>query len=1143
MRLTIKARLAAAFAAILFLSAVSAGLGIANMGTINDRLNTIISGPVEQTKLTLEMQRDLGMAARLEKNIILEPDDAKRKTLYDQLKAVRAELEALFRQYRDIATTDGRKTLDVILAVYGDFVKTQDEIVRLTFLNSDARATTLSLGRGDEALDTALKALKAITATEPQTAAVLTDLSEKMLRTQNTERAMALLDDDARIRERQRQIETGLRDIQLQLTQLRDKINPAQRADLQQLITAWEAFVAIDSQVREAVLESGHTRAAALSTGPNREFMIRMEGALNDIVSLNERTMRASIDDSTALYAGSRLELIAITLGSIAIGFGMALWLSLMIGRGLLRAGALARAVAQGNVSQTVDYQGREEIGDLIQAMNAMCANLRGTAGIADAISRGDISVQVRPLSDADVLGIALARIVTTLQTVIQEMRRLTTASRAGELSERGLARGLQGEFAGLINGTNEMLDAILLPIGEGNRILDQVSKGKIDELIVKTYQGDHEKMRQNVNNIALVLQKFQAEFTQLIEYSRQGQLDKRADPRKFDGVYAGIMTGANTMLDEILIPIGEGNRILDQISKGKIDELIVKTYQGDHEKMRQNVNNIALLLQKFQAEFAQLTEYSRQGQLDKRGDAKKFQGAYAEIMTGANTMLDAILLPIAEGNRILGRIRGGDLREKVDLVCHGDHQKMKDAVNGVHAWLTDLIAYVRGIAIGDLSVEMARASNDDQIHEWLLLMKNNLLTTTRIAESISQGDISVQVKRLSDKDVLSIALEAMVANLRTTATIADEIARGNLAVQAKRLSEKDSMGIALETMIENLRQVVIDVSSAADNVATGSEQLSASAETLSQGVSEQAASSQEASSSMEEMAANIRQNADNAGETEKIARQSSVNATKSGEAVGQAVSAMKTIAEKITIVQEIARQTDLLALNAAIEAARAGEHGRGFAVVASEVRKLAERSQAAAAEISMLSSRTVTVSEAAGQMLTRLVPDIQRTASLVSDISSASREQNAGAEQINVAIQQLDQVTQQNAAAAEEMSSTSEELSSQAQQLQATISFFSLGRDTHSRSRNGPRAALSHGRSGHDPEPEPHPVHAHGPHRLAAPVIKGTAVVKRSAGTAHAHAHAHAHTPAAPAGRGYALKLDDPKVAEDPDDTGFERY
>jgi methyl-accepting chemotaxis protein len=288
--------------------------------------------------------------------------------------------------------------------------------------------------------------------------------------------------------------------------------------------------------------------------------------------------------------------------------------------------------------------------------------------------------------------------------------------------------------------------------------------------------------------------------------------------------------------------------------------------------------------------------------------------------------------------------------------------------------------------------------------------------------------------------------ISPMGAEPAFVAEIARKVADGDLTVGIEtKGKDEESVLFAVKTMVERLKTVLADVKSASNNVAAGSQQLSAGAVQMSQGTTEQAASAQEASSSVEEMNATIRQNSDNALQTEKIALKSADDAAQSGKAVSETVGAMKEIAAKISIIEEIARQTNLLALNAAIEAARAGEHGKGFAVVASEVRKLAERSQGAAAEISRLSVSSVEVAEKAGRMLELLVPDIQKTAELVQEISAASREQSSGSEQINSAIQQLNQVIEQNAGAAEEMSSMAEELSSQAEQLQGTVAFFRI--------------------------------------------------------------------------------------------------
>jgi len=349
-------------------------------------------------------------------------------------------------------------------------------------------------------------------------------------------------------------------------------------------------------------------------------------------------------------------------------------------------------------------------------------------------------------------------------------------------------------------------------------------------------------------------------------------------------------------------------------------------------------------------------------------------------------------------------------------------------------------------------------------------------------AESVAHGDLDVDVTTDGRDEIAQLltAMSRMIEAERTTAEAAGRLADGDLTVTVSARSDKDVMLSSLAEMIDRLRDVVGEVQSGAENVASGSEEMSASAESLSQGATEQASAVEESSSAMEEMASSISQNADNASQTEAIAVKAANDARESGQAVTQAVAAMKEIAGKISIIEEIARQTDLLALNAAVEAARAGEHGRGFAVVASEVRKLAERSQAAASEITKLSRTTTGVAERAGELLAKLVPDIQRTADLVQEINAASQEQSTGSGQVNKALQQLDQVIQQNASASEELASTSEELSAQAEQLQASIAFFRLDTTTHS-PRPLPQAAKA------KPASRPRAAKAAAPGRKAA--------------------------------------------------------
>ncbi len=297
----------------------------------------------------------------------------------------------------------------------------------------------------------------------------------------------------------------------------------------------------------------------------------------------------------------------------------------------------------------------------------------------------------------------------------------------------------------------------------------------------------------------------------------------------------------------------------------------------------------------------------------------------------------------------------------------------------------------------------------------------------------------------------------------------AERIAKGDLSevVEAASKDEVGKLLAAMRAMTEKLAQTIGEVRAGADALAGASAQVSSTAQTLSSGTGEQAASVEETTSSLEEMSASITQNAENSRQTESMAKEGAKNAEESGKSVTETVEAMKAIAERISIIEEIAYQTNLLALNAAIEAARAGEHGKGFAVVATEVRKLAERAQKAAKEIGSLAGSSVKVAERSGKLIVELVPVIRKTADLVQEVAAASAEQSAGVSQVSKAMGTVDQVTQRNASAAEELSSTAEEMSSQAESLQQLMAFFSVSEQVSGQHRFHPihkAPALAHG-------------------------------------------------------------------------------
>ncbi len=642
--------------------------------------------------------------------------------------------------------------------------------------------------------------------------------------------------------------------------------------------------------------------------------------------------------------------------------------------------------------------------------------------------------------------GFFIVRNITgIIKSLQQETTKLIEATTAGKLDVRGEPDRINFEFRAIIEGINGLLDAVIGPLNVAAEYIDRISKGDTPPKITDSYRGDFNEIKNNLNNCIDAIEGLVVETGVVINAAKEGNLNIRADADKLQGVYRKILRGFNESLDLIINPLNVAADYIDRISRGNMPEKITVSYKGDFNVIKNNINQLieALngitviaekisdgnldieirersgqdkLMQSLKVmvacimslinEVDKLTLAAVEGRLDARGDVSRFNGDFRKIVKGINDTLDSVIDPLNMSADYVESISKGNIPEKITDNYNGDFNKIKNNVN---------------------------------------VLIDNLNNITHIAEEIACGNLNVQVQERSDGDKLMKALKRMVVYLHDIASITGEISAGNLMVEATAASEQDRLMISLQQMVVKLRDFVSRLTSASDNVARGSSEMNDTSEQLSQGNTEQAASAEEVSSSMEQMAANIKQNADNAQQTEKIAMKASEDAKEGGKSVMETVEAMRKIAGKIAIIEEIARQTNMLALNAAIEAARAGEHGKGFAVVAAEVRKLAERSQVAAQEIGELSETSVGIAEKAGEMLDRMVPDIQKTAELVQEISCASNEQSTGSEQINRAIQQLDLVIQQNSGVSEELASTAEELSHQANQLQEIISFFKV--------------------------------------------------------------------------------------------------
>ncbi|MDF3003015.1 MAG: methyl-accepting chemotaxis protein signaling domain protein [Bacillota bacterium] len=828
----------------------------------------------------------------------------------------------------------------------------------------------------------------------------------------------------------------------------------------------------------EAAVENGQVFNNGLYQDPNFGYMLTVFTPMLDSKGKTVGMVGVDLDADDIMAEVYRLVILlaAIALiGILGVVIGARILIRKNITKPLEQIVLASDSLAAGNVSVDLTVHSDDEIGRLAGSFRKMIENIREQANSAQRIAAGDLSAEVEPKSDQDILSISLNNVIHELNKLTAETAMLTGAAIDGNLDQRGSAEAFHGGYREIVNGINSTLDALIRPLRMAAEYMDQISKGEIPPVITEEYKGDFNGIKNNINTCIRAINLLVEDMNTLSMAAIEGQLDTRVDQDRHSGDFGRVIEGVNATLDAVIGPLKVAAEYLKEIGRGEIPEKLTASYSGDFERIKDDINS---------------------------------------CVDGLGGLI--------EGNDVMYRMSLNDYSVKVEGRYLGIYQNIAESVNLINYRMNRVVEILTHVAAGDLSdlqniIDGGKRSEDDTLVPALIAMIENIQNlvdeTGKLSEAAIEGNLQVRGNSSTFKgqfsnviDGVNATLDAVISPIEEAAAVLKELAKGNLQVSMNGSYRGDhaEIKLALNSTISNLQTYIGDISAvlaqmaggnlelsitadymgdfveiknslnniivslsgvmgdirnAADQVNTGSRQVSTGSQSLSQGSIQQTSAIQELTASISEIASQTKRNAVNAGKASELAAEARNDVVKGNDQMQGMLGSMEEINDSsaniskiIKVIDDIAFQTNILALNAAVEAARAGQHGKGFAVVAEEVRNLAARSAAAARETTELIEGSITkvqhgmkIANETASSLKETVGRIETTADLVGSIADASKEQATGIDMVNKGIEQVAQVAQNNSATAEESAAASEQLSSQSEMLKEMVGRFKV--------------------------------------------------------------------------------------------------